>query len=115
MGIRVDAGKEDLSLVPGSAESTMRLTAHMLNKSLIVLYPGPQYPGCFKIYIYLELPSEGERTLQTLPSATSKYFRDWLSLELTQHPNLKKAHRFKIAKWLMPHDCWVDKEFLEEL
>ncbi len=115
MGVRAEVGRGSISLTPGSPEATMRLTAHMLDGSLLVLDPGPENEGRFKIYLYLTLPSGKKKPLKTQVTVTSEYFCEWLNVGVKYAPDLSRQHRLMIAKWLMAHDSWIDSEFLEAL
>lgn len=113
IGLRAQVGKGGISLIPASPEATMRLTAHLLSESLMVLDPGAANEGRFKIYVRLGLPDEEERELKTLVSVTTGYFQEWVNIEIEQAPVLSESQQLKIARWLMPHDSWVDPRFLE--
>jgi len=113
IGLRVQVGKGTLSLLPGSPEATMRMTAHMLSESLLVLEPGAENEGRFKVYVRLAPPSDGEQPLKALVAVTNGFFKEWLDLDTEQAPELSESQRLTIARWLMPHDSWVDPRFLE--
>jgi hypothetical protein len=113
IGLRAQVGKGGISLIPASPEATMRLTAHLLSESLVVLDPGAANEGRYKIYLRLALPDEEEKQLKTLVSVTTGYFQEWVNIEIEQAPVLSESQQLKIARWLMPHDSWVDPRFLE--
>ncbi len=113
LGLRVELRRGQLTLIPANPEATMRLTAHMFNESLLMLDPGFQCTGRLKIYLRVTLPKEGPTPLRTVVTLTNCYFDDWLKMDASETPGLSEANKLKIARWLMPHDSWIDSNFLE--
>lgn len=113
MGLRVSVESGKISLIPASPEATMRMTAHMLSESLLMLDPGDESEGRFKIYIRMRLPDQDKQSLKAHVAATTGYFREWLNMDIENIPELSESHRITIARWLMPHDSWVNPQFLE--
>jgi hypothetical protein len=115
IGLRAQVEKGSIALIPATPEATMRLTAHLLSESLVVLDPGATNKGRYKIYFRIALPNEEERQLKTLVSVTAGYFWEWVNIELEQAPVLSELQQLNIARWFMPHDSWVDPGFFEEV
>ena len=104
LSIKIEGGT--LTIFSVSPESTMQLSAHMMEKSTLVLDPGPFEHHKVRLAIELNLPEQDNMPLRIRPTLTSGYFGDWLRIETSVAPVISDSIKALISDWLMPHESW---------
>ncbi len=115
LGIRVEIFENELKIQTASPESMMRFTAYLLDGTLLVLDPGEQVEGRFKIHLPISLPEDDKLSIKPTVTVTNNPFSEWLNVSPGHAPELSKSEQLKLSKWLIPHDSWVDHKFMEEI
>jgi hypothetical protein len=100
LGLRIDLTENRIVIAPKSPESVVRLTAHLMKKSVLLLDPGPSCRGRMKLLIGLQPPAEPQVDLEYSTVFTEGVLRNWLNIEMDRGPYIEKGDRYKIFEWL---------------
>lgn len=113
-GLRVEVDGDAVRIQTGSPESLLRVSAHLLQRSFLVLSARPEAPRT-RAFIRLE-PPEGEvLALPVTVTCTSRSMPAWVWLPGADGFPLSGDDRLAIARWFRPHDSWISAQLLEEL
>lgn len=108
LSVAVDGGKVVIST--GSAETLLRFAAHLVDRPVLRMNPGPEFPGRAILSVRLEPSGESIR-LQPKTLLTSDYVSDWLRGSFPGAPKLLPEEIRSISDWATPHESWADVVF----
>lgn len=114
LGLRVDAGRRALEVRTGNPESVLRLTALCMRGAVLALVSSDEGDSVARAYVRLAPPVADAIDLSLLISTTSRFPSPWIRLSPLPPLPTTRAERLAIARWLPPHELWIE-ELIEEL
>jgi hypothetical protein len=114
LGCRIERVGDGLVVRPTSPEATLRLSAHMAQREILILSGSNGEHGA-RMFVRLQSPSGPRTELQAISSLAPEVFSAWMSCSPSTVPDLDAADRMAIARWVGPLNSWVEEDFLEAL
>ena len=114
LGLRIAFEGDAVRIRTGSPESLLRVSAHMMQRSALVLTPERTGPRA-RVFVRLLPPGEDTMALPVAVTCTSRSIPEWLRLPGADGIPLSDEDRLAIARWFRPHDGWMNEQFLEAL
>lgn len=103
LGLSIQASDRGVAIISKSPESLIRLSAHIVQGSSIVLR------GCGNYEFVIQIPTTGEGEASCLITANDGFAREWMDVAGFGSPEMEIDDIVKISEWAMPHNSWADQ------
>lgn len=110
LGLRIECRKREVHILSGSPESMIRIMAHMVAQSSLILRGEEWDSRTPTILVGLALPEDQPVKLPAVASATAGYL-PCISATAPAPLVLQDEHILAISSWLPPHSAWVNLVF----
>lgn len=110
LGLRVECHGRDVHVLTGSPESMIRVMAHMVGNSTLVLKGDSSAPEIPVTLVRLEIPENGPLPIRALIGSTTAY-ASWMLGEVPSQLHLADEHKLLISTAIRPHPEWIDSAF----
>lgn len=107
LGLRVETERNSVMVRTGSPEAQIKLMANMMNGETIILSTDSDSVGKLNAFIVLYMPEEDELPLKTIFTTTGVPC-DWIKCTCSEGIKIKEKEMVDIAKWLPPHESWIN-------
>lgn len=114
LGIRVECTATMVTLRSGSSEGLLQLLALCERRAVVALDRGTRDGHGAMAFVRLTPPAEAPTPLPVLLTATASYPSPWIALDRWPEIAMTREERLAVARWIPPHESWVD-DLLEEL